>query len=210
MKWIPQKVSSRFLFRIDIHTNDLSHSCLHVEHNSHMHLGWVITPPPPKSHFVFAFVLLKVLYSENNFFRFTSILVTLVNGGLVNGGSTYLSTIVHDCLYLSSFCDDNSLYKVQIVVHELQRVALKLKPHLRCPIWTSWFDFLLFVTCGTSRLTSDQISSGRPQSAPLRILVALWPLAVESSIAVEDAVKQRFWMISSLSPRPTPQKRKCY
>ena len=31
--------------------------------------------------------------------------------GLANGGLRYLSTIVLDCLQLSSFCDESSLYK---------------------------------------------------------------------------------------------------
>ena len=31
-----------------------------------------------------------------------------LNGGLTNGGLRYLSTIVHDCLQLSSFCDESS------------------------------------------------------------------------------------------------------
>ena len=31
-----------------------------------------------------------------------------LNGGLANGGLRYLSTIVHDCLQLSSFCDESS------------------------------------------------------------------------------------------------------
>ena len=31
-----------------------------------------------------------------------------LNGGLANGGFRYLSRIVHDCLRLSSFCDESS------------------------------------------------------------------------------------------------------
>ena len=30
-----------------------------------------------------------------------------LNGGLANGGLRYLCTIVHECLRLSSFCDEN-------------------------------------------------------------------------------------------------------
>ena len=33
------------------------------------------------------------------------------NGGLANGGLRHLSTIVHDCLRLSSFCDESSPWK---------------------------------------------------------------------------------------------------
>ena len=33
----------------------------------------------------------------------------LAHGGLANGGLRYSSTIVHDCLRLSSFCDESSL-----------------------------------------------------------------------------------------------------
>ena len=34
-------------------------------------------------------------------------LLFCLNGGLANGGLRYLSTIVHDCLRLSSFCDES-------------------------------------------------------------------------------------------------------
>ena len=56
-------------------------------------------------------------------------------------GLGYLSSIVHKCLHLSSFCDENSPYKKgpkghkcaqwQTTVHELQSVALS--PHLDFP-----------------------------------------------------------------------------
>ena len=34
-----------------------------------------------------------------------------LNGGFANGGLRYLSTIVHDCLRLSSFCEESSPFK---------------------------------------------------------------------------------------------------
>ena len=34
-----------------------------------------------------------------------------LNGGLANGGLRHLSTIAHNCLQLSSFCDESSLKK---------------------------------------------------------------------------------------------------
>ena len=38
----------------------------------------------------------------------TAILRESLNGGLANGGLRYLCAIVHDCLRLSSFCDESS------------------------------------------------------------------------------------------------------
>ena len=49
-----------------------------------------------------------------------------LNGGLANGGLRYLSTIVHDCLQLSSFCDENSFYKRPrkcTIAHDCAQIA---------------------------------------------------------------------------------------
>ena len=55
-----------------------------------------------------------------------------LNGGLANGGLRHLSTIVHDCLRLSSFCDENSPQKgaqKATKVHNCRRLCAN------CGVW---------------------------------------------------------------------------
>ena len=55
-----------------------------------------------------------------------------LNGGLANGGLRHLSTIVHDCLRLSSFCDENSPRKgaqKATKVHNCRRLCAN------CGVW---------------------------------------------------------------------------
>ena len=63
-----------------------------------------------------------------------------LNGGLANGGLRYVSTIVHDCLRLSSFCDESSLergpkrpQKCAIVDDSAQIAESGLKPPFESP-----------------------------------------------------------------------------
>ena len=60
-----------------------------------------------------------------------------LNGGLANGGLRYLSAIVHDCLRLSSFCYENSLYKRPrkcTIAHDCAQIAGSgLKPPFESP-----------------------------------------------------------------------------
>ena len=70
-----------------------------------------------------------------------------LNGGLANGGLRYLSAIVHDCLQLPSFCDENSLYKRPrkcIIAHDYAQIAGSgLKPPFESP----HLDFPDFMQC---------------------------------------------------------------
>ena len=58
-------------------------------------------------------------------------------GGFANGGLRYSSTIVHDFLKLSSFCDENSLYERPrkcTIAHDCAQVAESgLKPPFESP-----------------------------------------------------------------------------
>ena len=60
-----------------------------------------------------------------------------LNGGFANGGLRYSSTIVHDCLKLSSFCDENSLYERPrkcTIAHDCAQIAeCGLKPPFESP-----------------------------------------------------------------------------
>ena len=60
-----------------------------------------------------------------------------LNGGFANGGLRYSSTIVHDCLQLSSFCHENSLYKRPrkcTIAHDCAQIAESgLKPPFESP-----------------------------------------------------------------------------
>ena len=60
-----------------------------------------------------------------------------LNGGLANGGLRYLSTIVHDCLRLSPFCDESRGPKRPqkcTIVDDCARIAeCGLKPPFESP-----------------------------------------------------------------------------
>ena len=53
-------------------------------------------------------ISLKFVTASPTFRRVTLTFWESLNGGLANGGLRYLSTIVHDCLRLSSFCDESA------------------------------------------------------------------------------------------------------
>ena len=56
------------------------------------------------------------------------------NGGLANGGLRYLSTIVHDCLRLSSFCDESPPQKRASKSHKRAQNCRRLCANCReCP-----------------------------------------------------------------------------
>ena len=64
-----------------------------------------------------------------------------LNGGLANGGLRYLSTIDHDCLQLSSFCDEKSLNKRPRMCTIADDCAQIAETGLEPPFESSHFDF---------------------------------------------------------------------
>ena len=91
-----------------------------------------------------------------------------LNGGFANGGLRSWSAIVHDCLKLPSFCDENSLYERPrkcTIIHDCAQIAESgLKPLFffwEPPFGLSW-------TIARDRSPKSQITSDFPSQPALQ------------------------------------------